>query len=180
MFGVKSIYFWPKIIFQHSSIVYSIDGNMTIVFIDEKIRHENHTHTFNFCGCSSVSWSTYGLSVINNEYFVYWQNFFLPKMSFIAKDTSFSSSFGRAQMEKCRRLKWSSRFSSWVNLILLLCRKGSVRKVTIVRFKRCLITCKILELLIFWAQIVRGKYVGGHKCCFFKWDLLIHLLCNFL
>ena len=40
-------------------------------------------------------------------------------------NSSFSSSFARAQLEKFRRFKWSSDFSSWVNLILKACRPKS-------------------------------------------------------
>ena len=39
---LKFIQFWPQIIFQHSTMALSIDGNMTVVFIHEKIR-PNHT-----------------------------------------------------------------------------------------------------------------------------------------
>ena len=62
---VKFIQFWPQIIFQHSTIALSIDGNMTVVFIHEKIR-SNHTSgmktapTVTFCGCNGVSKSTVG------------------------------------------------------------------------------------------------------------------------
>ena len=42
-------------------------------------------------------------------------------------NSSFSSSFAIAQLEKFRRFKWSSGFSSWVNLILNACRPRSFR-----------------------------------------------------
>ena len=42
-------------------------------------------------------------------------------------NSSFSSSFARAQLEKFRRFKWSSGFSSWVNLILKAFRSRSFR-----------------------------------------------------